>query len=285
MTPSITVAPRHASAAPFRIEYRRADALTDDELDALWDVFRTVARTSREVMAEGLRAMDEVFVVSQAGAVVGFGGVRVFRPAWQGRPHTLIFTGRVCLLPALRGRNVIQRVGFRYYLRERRAHPGRRVYWLFAASSYKSYLLMPRNFAEYWPRPDASPPARERALLASVADAMDQPSDGANPYADLVNVDGNVAIEPEALRDPDVAFYARINPGHVNGEFVLGLVPLTAMNWATALARVAARSARRALLASSTAIGAAPEASRAGAASQLAGPSVLAGVEPGAAVQ
>lgn len=233
--------------APIRIEYRRPGELTAREVDALWAVFRTVARTTRAVMVEGLGAMDEVFVVSQAGQVVGFGGVRVFHPEWRGRRHTMIFTGRVCLRPELRGRNVIQQVGLRYYLRERRAHPGRPVYWLFAASSYKSYLLMPRNFQTYWPRPDAALPERERALLASVTDAMDRPSPDAtaHPYSDLVYVDGNVAIEPEALRDPDVAYYASINPGHVHGDFVLGLVPLTASNWATALSRMAARSLRR----------------------------------------
>mgnify|MGYP000887921144 CR=1 FL=1 len=233
--------------APFALEYRRVEALDAATLDALWAVFRSVARTTREVMVEGLRGMDEVFIVTQGGFVVGFGGVRVFHPAWRGRRHTLIYTGRVCLRPELRGRNVIQRVGLRYYLRARRAHPWRPVYWLFAASSYKSYLLMPRNFVEYWPRPGVTPPARERALLASVAEAMDPPraADDEHPYADLVYVDGSVAIEPEALRDPDVAYYARINPGHVHGDFVLGLVPLTVSNWATALSRMAARALRR----------------------------------------
>lgn len=109
--------------SPFRIEYRRPDSLGPDEVDALWAVFQTVASTTREVLLDGLRAMDEIFLVSRAGAVAGFGGVRVFHPEWQGRRHCLIATGRVCLTPELRGRNVIHQVGLRYYLRERRAHP------------------------------------------------------------------------------------------------------------------------------------------------------------------
>ncbi len=195
--------------------------------------------------------MDEVFLVSRAGALAGFGGVRVFHPEWQGRRHCLIATGRVCLTPELRGRNVIHQVGLRYYLRERRAHPRWPIYWLFAASSYRSYLVMARNFREYWPRPNATLPERERALLASVADLLDPPSgDPAradHPYSDLVYRDGDVAIDPEALRDPDVAYYASINPDPAHGGFVVALAPLTVSNWATAFSRAVTRSLQRAL--------------------------------------
>jgi len=125
------------------------------------------------------------------------------------------------------------------------------VYWLFAASSYRSYLVMARNFREYWPRPDAAMPERERALLASVADALDPPSGDPSradhPYSDLVYRDGGAAVDPDALRDPNIAYYARINPDPLHGGFVLALAPLTASNWAAAFFRAASRVLRRVL--------------------------------------
>jgi hypothetical protein len=50
---------------------------------------------------------------------------------------------------------------------------------------------------------------------------------------------GEVArITPERLRDPDVRFFAEHNPGHVRGDELCCLAPLTRANFTAAAYRV-----------------------------------------------
>src|SRR6185436_13104055 len=99
-----------------------------------------------------------------------------------------LLTHWAALHPDLRGRNVIQKVGARYFLRYRIAHPLRPVHWLFTASTFQSYLLLARNFQTFWPRPGAPWPARERRLVDEVmAESADR---GWDPVAGVLKRDG-----------------------------------------------------------------------------------------------
>lgn len=164
----------------------------------------------------------------------------------------MIFTGRVYLDPSVRGNSILQRIGLRYYLRCLKAQPLRPLYWMFGAGSYKSYLLLPRNFRRYWPHPRQAVPARERALLDQVAQALDNPhydaARGILSHPELVYLDGHIGLDPADLQDPDIAFYARINPGQVKGDDVMCLCPLTPANWGAVLRNALARQWRRRIL-------------------------------------
>jgi hypothetical protein len=232
-----------------RIRYHRARELPDGIRDRMWAIVSPAVHTDRATFERGLTAMDDVWVLDAGGRVMGFGGVRHFYPVWQGVTHCVIFTGRVFLERSMRGSNVLPPIGFRYFVRHRAKHPLQRTYWMFGAGSYKSYLLLPRNFAIYWPRPGATLPDRERAVLDSVARALGNPrydpATGIMRHPDLVYLDGNIERDLEAHADPDVAFYARTNPGQARGDDVMCLCPLDARNWLSVAGAVAQRALRR----------------------------------------
>jgi hypothetical protein len=135
-----------------KITYRRVDTLTDVERATLHAIFLHSADATRETFEAGLNTFEEVFIVEEEGRVAGFGGVRVLRLHHRGVERRLLFTGRVCLSPALRGRNVIHRVGLRFYLRQRAEAPLTPLDWLYGAATWHSYLVLARNFSSYWPR-------------------------------------------------------------------------------------------------------------------------------------
>lgn len=235
------MAPRNA----LHITHRTTQSLTAPELEALWNLFCQMARGDRTTFVHGLLALHEVFLACDEREIVGFGGVNVFKASYRGETATLIYTARVCLHPRARAANLVQRAGLHYFLREKRAHPTRPVYWLFCAGSYKSYLLLPRNLRTYWPRPGAELPERERGLILDVARQMNDP--GFDPVAltmfeeGVVYEGGNTALAPEALADPDVTYYARRIAPLRRGEEILCLAPLTATNWLAVLGRMGQR--------------------------------------------
>lgn len=241
-----------ATAAALRfprvISTTRTADLSEQDRDELWSLFVLTARTTREVFDQRLSAMDELWRLHIAGELMGFGGVSTLHVEVGGRRCCVLFTGRVYLRPEARGGNVIQRVGAGYFLRERLRHPLMPIYWMFSAATYKSYLLLARNFGQYWPRPGAELPAHERAIVAAVFAAQNNRDFDAN--AGIVrepHVSWSDAAVPDdaALQaDPDLAFYATRNPGHGGGDVLVCLAPLTVRNWVSIATRAMARGFR-----------------------------------------
>jgi hypothetical protein len=140
-------------------------------------------------------------------------------------------------------------LGLRTFLRTRARYPLRRIYWLFDTFSYKSYLLLPRNFRTFWPRRDRPTPPRERALIDHLATAKY----GAAWRADagIVARSGAKRLRAEAAPidarhdgDTDVQFFAAANPDHAAGDMRVCLCPLTAANWWALTARALDRVRR-----------------------------------------
>jgi hypothetical protein len=147
----------------------------------------------------------------------------------------VIYTSHVLLREEYRGHNLIQRAGLLTFLRTRLRFPFRPVYWFFDTFSYKSYLLLPRNFREYWPRFDRQTPERERALMNQLATQFY--GEAWRPAQGIVARSGRKRLRPETapidekLATPEVDFFVRANPGHAEGDMLVCLCPLKATNW------------------------------------------------------
>jgi hypothetical protein len=124
---------------------------------------------------------------------------------------------------------------------------------MFTASTLHSYLLLVNNFATYWPRPGASFPPRQRALVAAVMRRSGDPSwdeeagvlhrHGASRYREGV-VDDDPALLHHPVLGPVAQFYRTQNPGQVEGDSLACLCPLSTANWLSC-ARTAAARIRR----------------------------------------
>ncbi len=188
-------------------------ALTAKEWDGIWELTQVYVETQRPFYEAKLRAFPEVAQTS-----------------------TILFTSSVVIDEPYRRHNLIQRTGFRVFLRARFRHPFRPIYWFFDTFSYKSYGLLPRNFVEYWPRYDRPTPERQAALI----DHLAQKRYGAawRPGQGIVERSGQkklkpatAAVEPKLLADPDIRFFVTANPGHQEGDMLVCLCPLTLKNW------------------------------------------------------
>jgi hypothetical protein len=215
----------------------------------IWEFFSRYVRRDQGAFEAKLASSEEVFLGRTNGKLAAFGAVDTLTSTYGGRAHGIILTHWAALDPSVRGNNVIQRVGLRYFVRFRARHPRTPAYWMFGASTFKSYLLLPRNCAEFWPRRGHEWPARERAL---VRDVMERSNDsGWDPERGTIRrfgvsryVEGVVDDAPEVLRDPDVRYYRALNPGQRDGDTLVCLCPLHLTQWAS-IARASFRRARR----------------------------------------
>lgn len=166
---------------------------------------------------------------------------------WHAVPHPrsgeqawLIGVHHAAILPAWRGRNIIQASGLEFLLRHRREHPLAPTWWVFTTYSYRSYLGMARNFPRSWPTARAPRmPEHEAAMVDALMSRM-YPREwdrerGVLRWSDRKLSADEAEPPPERIAsDPDVAFFLRANPGYASSDCLVCLAELSWTNLALA---------------------------------------------------
>lgn len=185
---------------------------------------------------------------NEAGQIVGYFAVHIFERQLGGVP-TAVFRAEAGTLRAYRGGNVNARFGLALALRYLLKNPGRRAYYLGSLVHPSSYSLFARYFGEVWPRREAQTPAELQSFMEELAAEFGlEKVDEARP---LVRKVGWKTRETEAEREywqhcdkPSARFFIEANPGYVEGNGLVTVVPVTASNLLTMFRNVSERKLR-----------------------------------------
>lgn len=203
--------------------------------DAMWTLFSEYYEAvCREKFERDLAGKDHVILVRSTadGTVQGFSTITTFESRVQGRRVVGVFSGDTIMGKAHWRQTVLQRGFLRYILRVKVRNPLTPVYWFLISKGYKTYLLLAKNFGEYWPRWSEPTPPWQAAVLDDFArrrfpDAW-RPELGLLKFAECEGrLKCDVAqIDETARQLPEVRFFEERNPGHAEGDELccLGLV-------------------------------------------------------------
>jgi hypothetical protein len=246
------MAPRSAALRRAVIDVQPTAAITSQAWDEIWELTQAFYDTERGYAEEKLRAHQRTALFRSRGdlALVGMASLDVYPVVFEGRRLAVIYTSHVVLRERYRGHNLIQRLGLRSFLGARAHWPLRPIYWFFDTFSYKSYLLLPRNFREFWPRHDRATPAWEQGLMNHLAartyGAAWQPERGIVMRSGRKRLRAEVApLEEKLVRSREIEFFHRANPGHADGDMLVCLCPLSTANWLSVGVRAFQRGLRR----------------------------------------
>lgn len=237
---------------PVRMVRAPVESLSPHTWDELWTLTTRFVTTDRAAWEGKLLEHDEVVLYRgrTSGALVGMAAVDVAQLTHEGRRVNLIFTSSVLIDERYRGQNLIQRAGMASFLRVWRRQPLTPIYWVFDTFSYKSYLLLARNFVDFWPAQGRGLPTWEAGLLQRFA--SQRYGEDWEPERGVVRSRGHkrlkegvAAIDEANLRHADIRFFAERNPHHARGDLLLCLAPLSLRNWQSILARSLRRALRR----------------------------------------
>ena len=224
------------------IALRSSDSLTPRELDEIWAVTDRYVETSREYFEAKLRALPEVGLWRASGALIGLVSLDVYRVRWEGRTSIILFTSSVVIDDRFRGRDLVLRTGMKLLVREKLRRPWARAYWFFDTFSYKSYMILPRNLFEFWPRRNHPTPAPVKSFIDFLA--RHRYGDDWSRETGVVRRSGKKRLRPDTapvgdhqLTNEDIRFYEAANPGHRDGDMLVCLVPLNARNLRGLVAR------------------------------------------------
>lgn len=224
-------------------------SLSAQEWDEVWALTDEFYDVEREYAEAELRRRQTIALFRMNGALLGMACINVFPSKFRGRRIAVINTTHVLIRENWRGMNLLQKLGFTTFLRTRTRYPFRPIYWFFDSFSYKSYLLLPRNFRRFWPRYDEPTPEPRAALMDQLATELYGPA--WRPSRGVAVRSGQKRMRPSAAplaltpdSSPDLQFFASANPGHAEGDMLICLCPLTIGNWFAVARRALARSER-----------------------------------------
>jgi len=223
--------------------------LTPLNWDEIWALTREFYDVERDYAEQELRRRQTIAMFRVNGSLVGMASIDVNPASFRGRRLAVISTAHVLIRENWRGRNLVQKLGLRTFLLTRLRYPLRSIYWFFDTLSYKSYLLLPRNFRDFWPRHDSPTPEARAALIDQLATETYgpawRPTRGVAVRSGQKRLRETAApLSLDANSDPALVFYAQANPGHAEGDMLICLCPLTLANWVS-LGRHALRRLRR----------------------------------------
>lgn len=225
----------------------RREALTESQRAQMLALMQLCyAGVSAERFAKDLAEKQYVILLSvrRTAELVGFSTLRVAEDMLGGRPVEVAFSGDTVIHPDWWGQKELQVQFARFMFSRKLRHPLRPVLWLLLSGGYKTYLLAVNNFPRTLPRHDWEAPPERTAFLQSLASrwfgAQYDAARGTLRFAGThYRVrDGIAPIDRAARAHPHIAFFAERNPGHVDGEELVCLVEIRAMDLARAVGRI-----------------------------------------------
>ena len=233
-------------SVPVKVAVRAIADLDQHDWDEVVDFG---SRFFEGAFADSIRAKRELVVLRGGdGRLVGMGAVEMFDATYAGRTVCVIHAGNAAFADEARGQGHVQHLGFRYFLRAKTRRPWRPVYLAYTTFSWRSYLMLTRNFDRSWPSRREPLPAWEAGLYGRLGARL--LGERYDPAAGLArNLDrrlrpGIAAIPERLASDPDLAYFSAANPGYASGDVLLCLAPLSLRNW-WAVARGMLRRRRR----------------------------------------
>ncbi len=155
--------------------------------------------------------------------IIGFSTLTVFDCDIDGKKIRGIFSGDTIVEPEFWGSRCLHVAFYRQILLARLRHPFTPLYWFLISKGYKTYLLLTRNFYDYYP--DRNQPDSKLGDIVRAFSKQQYPN-AFDPERMLLDfgegaacLDENVAqITPEIrAQEPDIAYFEDCNPSWRQG--------------------------------------------------------------------
>lgn len=227
--------------------------LTGEMIDAIWKMYEPYHSFNRAGFLERLKGMDyyALYRTFPQNEFVGSTGIRYRTQYLESIKESVdaVCFGQSFIAHDYRGRHLIERTVTEIFLRSKLKNPLRKVIFWTTALTYKPYLVMTRNLAEYYPRRDYKNSALALELVEQI---------GKTYYKELYNPDTQV-VQREAkwvndrsteigeidLMNADIRFYNERNPDYLKGHGLIILCPLSMKNLMSYLRKAIRQTAHK----------------------------------------
>lgn len=182
--------------------------------------------------------------------LVGFSTLLLYEDRLSGQRHTVVYSGDTIVEPASRGSPALARTWIRGVRRLHARQGAGRLWWLLITSGFRTYRFLPVFCRRFYPRHASSTTDELRARRDRLA--RRRFGDRYDPTTGIVRLARPQRLRPGLrelpagrLDDPHVALFARLNPGHAEGDELVCLAELGDANLTRAGLRMLYGASRR----------------------------------------
>ena len=171
------------------------------------------------------------------GRVQGFSTQMLYLQEVNGQTVRILFSGDTIVDRRFWTRNPLAQLWGWLAVSLIDAYPNDQLYWFLISKGYKTYRFLPMFLREFYPRYDMLTPAWARRLISEISATRFGPRYEESKGIIAASKDGcrlraTVAeVTADRLKDPHVAFFDRVNPGHCSGDELCCIAPLSRDNF------------------------------------------------------
>jgi len=157
------------------------------------------------------------------GELVAFSSMQIYEATLNMRKITLLYSGDTAVDSATWSDSALSYNMMGAFNWLRRHHDCETLYWFLLVSGYRTYRFLPVFSKIFYPRFDEETPENVQALMHSMATERfngnyDRESGIVRLDVPSVLREGYRGIPENRLVDPNIAFFAERNPGHLQGD-------------------------------------------------------------------
>ena len=219
-----------------------SSSIAVDERREMYALLETYfSGTTRLRFEADLREKEKVILLrdGESGRICGFSTLMRMRAEIDGQHIEAFFSGDTIVDREFWGETLLSRMWGRTVFAEADCiaaeWPEASIYWFLICSGYKTWRFLPVFFREFYPNAGVATPPHVRQIIDTLGARKfgDEylPASGVVRFRAATPLRTGVAtVTDERLRDPHVAFFARMNPGHVDGDELACLAEISRAN-------------------------------------------------------
>jgi hypothetical protein len=215
------------------IRFHPTKSLDQNSLIEIWNIYSLHHNVDYQEFFFRTKTQFTFIALYQSqckASIVGFTGLRIDPITLQcGSRILTIYFGQTYVLDDYRGRQLLPWTGTLFLLKSRLKHPLLPMYIWYDAISYKSYMILARHVKEFFPRRGVSTPTIVRQIIDQMG-IRHYPGQYDQTTGRVIKPSNRLKkhvarLSPKDLKDPDIEYYVRRNPGHEKGDGLICVLP------------------------------------------------------------
>ena len=203
----------------------KKEALSPKDQERMFHLIRTYFHGVRwEAFCADLQDKNWIILIEKEDReLVGFSTIYHFYKTYRGAKYSVIYSGDTIVAPEARNSFSLSRNWIKTVKSIGQDDDADKTIWFLITSGYRTYRFLPVFWKNFYPRHDTTTPAEIADLVNHLA--RERFGCRYDPQTGIVKLENpqwlseeDASVSSGKMKDPHIAFFDRVNPGHWQGD-------------------------------------------------------------------
>ena len=221
-------------------EIARIDSITDHDAEKMYALMISYySNINEKTFKRDLLEKRDVILLrdKEDNSIKGFSTLTLLERTVNKIPTSVLFSGDTIIDKEYWGTNELPKWWGKYAFSLIDKLSDREAYWFLMSKGYKTYRFLPVFFNEFYPRRDTEFPEKEKKILDTFA--YFKFPENYNSKTGIISFEGKkdylkqgvADIDESKMKNPDIRYFVKKNPGWQQGDELACLIRLTKDNF------------------------------------------------------